>query len=249
MSLSATIPSTKFSIFVDARNCIIIVFAQSVYLHVCAGTLPSAWGTPGALPALAWLFLNNTRMTGNLPLSWSAPGALSSLTRLYLQNTLVTGSLPPSWATQDAFQSLDLLYLFNSRITGSLPLSWAKKGAFPKLTDLSLQNTLMTGSLPPSWGRGFLALETLALGPSQQNGTLPAEWGSPGSFPQLTFLQINGSNITGLWHQTLHHCKCCTHVHGPFFLVWWEGLQGVWGLEVSANLNVENWLQRDAQPL
>lgn len=45
-----------------------------------AGTLPDAWGAPGAFPRLEELYLGwNNSFTGSLPASWGSPTAFQNL--------------------------------------------------------------------------------------------------------------------------------------------------------------------------
>jgi hypothetical protein len=65
-----------------------------------AGSLPEAWGSAGALPALTVLAVKNNGLSGGLPASWgNSSTALPSLTILSLDSNALSGALPPSWSS------------------------------------------------------------------------------------------------------------------------------------------------------
>ena len=75
-------------------------------------------------------------------------------------------------------------------IKASLPINcstyiWESLGCLTSLTNLTLTGILP--SLSDSWGtnNSFSSLQALDLSMAQLNGTLPASWGSPSSFPML----------------------------------------------------------------
>lgn len=109
----------------------------------------------------------------------------------------IAGTLTESWAEAGAFPELSQLWLFDVSIVGTLPALWGSSG-FPALTDLELQFPTLSGTLPVEWGsNGFQALTTLQLQLPMLSGTLSADWGSQSAFPELMYLSIDSTNITG----------------------------------------------------
>lgn len=55
---------------------------RRLFSNRLAGPLPASWGSPGALPRLQSLALQNNSLTGAVPPSWWNPGAMAALTEL-----------------------------------------------------------------------------------------------------------------------------------------------------------------------
>ena len=120
---------------------------------------------------------------------------------------LCAGTLPTAWGSPDAFHHLYSLQLQNLSLTGTLPVSWGGNGSFPSLAELSFLNLTdnkLSGPLPQSWAsnRSWPRLLSLSLGSSKPgvcglSGTLPAEWGAPGSLPWLEWFMVENCDLTG----------------------------------------------------
>ena len=74
---------------------------------------------------------------------------------------------------------------------GTLPAAWGDQG-FSALSHLEIWEQQLTGSLPAEWGSNgsFPVLEKLYLGACGLTGTLPSTWGSNSSFKNLSLLSI-----------------------------------------------------------
>lgn len=84
-----------------------------------AGTLPAAWGNPGAFARLGLLRLVGTQLSGILPASWAGNNSLPSLIVLELGLSNLTGTLPVEWGSPSAFQRLEALSIINCSISGT----------------------------------------------------------------------------------------------------------------------------------
>ena len=88
------------------------------HTHLSAGTLPDAWGIPGAFPELNTMTVFGMPLTGTLPASWGSNASLPSLLSLGLgmDNAstaagCISGPLPESWGSFSAFQQLQIFTL------------------------------------------------------------------------------------------------------------------------------------------
>ncbi len=94
------------------------------------------------------------------------------------------------------------LYLQSNQLTGSLPGSWPVT-----LQALNVSMNRFTGRL----SAGLAQQQQLQWAVMLQNiitGALPAEWGSPGSFPQLSLLDCSTQHISGTLPSTLGGVLC-----------------------------------------
>lgn len=126
---------------------------------------------PGALPALAELYLRSEGPPVPLPPSWGAsPAALPALRSLYL-HTPLEGPLPAEWAA--GFPLLDHMVVAGgppddsppvpaAGVPPTLPPEWARASAFPRLAYLGISYPRLAGSFPSSWEEGgFPSMESL----------------------------------------------------------------------------------------
>lgn len=94
-----------------------------------AGTLPEAWASVGAFPALQQLAIDQLPINGTLPSAWANPGAFPALSDLGIGGQAagvcqLKGDLPALWGSPTAFQQLSTLTLANcSGIEGKLLFS------------------------------------------------------------------------------------------------------------------------------
>lgn len=106
--------------------------------------------------------------------------------------------------------SLKCRYLQRNRLSGQLPGSWGSNSSWPLLRFLYLDDNPLGGEAMLKFSLGLTRpLHRWALaarrccGPSSPStpplgaGTLPPEWGFPGSFPSLRVLGLNSTQITG----------------------------------------------------
>lgn len=111
--------------------------------------------------------------------------------RLMLTGSEITGNLSD---LDFNFTELEDLTVRKTKLHGSLP---------PKLTGKRLirvefdSNPLMTGSLPELWNESLPSVQTMILGPSQWQGSLPESWGRKTSFQGLRTLKIQGPSPSG----------------------------------------------------
>ena len=104
---------------------------------------------------------------------------------------LCIGTVPPSWGESTAFPALQQLWLQSNQLTGCLPGSWPAT-----LQILNVTANKFTGRLPAALAQQQ-QLQWAAMFQNNITGALPAEWGSPGSFPQLWFLDCSLQHISG----------------------------------------------------
>jgi len=104
---------------------------------------------------------------------------------------LCIGPVPPSWGEGTAFPALQQLWLDSNQLTGSLPGSWPAT-----LQVLNVTANKFTGRLPANMALQQ-QLKWVNMYQNNMTGALPAEWGSPGSFPQLWNLDCSGQHISG----------------------------------------------------
>ncbi|PRW39362.1 serine threonine- kinase [Chlorella sorokiniana] len=159
------------------------------------GTLPAAYGAPGALPRLLSLVLSNNQLSGTLPPEWGEPGAFPALSLLALGSNQLTGELPP----EPALPSLLILRLHNNDLTGTLPPAWGTNSSMPHLRVASLQGNRLSGPLPKEWAESgkLMELEEVHLQDNQLTGGLPPLWGGWGDegLPALRVLNLTNNPI------------------------------------------------------
>ncbi len=104
---------------------------------------------------------------------------------------LCTGTIPLSWGESTAFSALQQLWLDSNQLTGFLPGSWPAT-----LQILNVTANKFTGRLPAGLAQQQ-QLQWAAMFQNNITGALPAEWGSPASFPQLWILDCSLQHISG----------------------------------------------------
>lgn len=114
-------------------------------------------------------------------------GDREQIESLSLSGFLFQGSL--SKLAEFNFTMMESFKVRDTRLRGSLPLS-LRSGTLKTLSFES--NVNITGRIPESWAGSFPALESLHMGPSQWQGTLPESWGLNTSFPSLNWMKIQG---------------------------------------------------------
>ena len=79
--------------------------SRHMYVYVVhAGNLPARFKN---LPKLRRLWLTYNDFTGSLPAAWGEPGAFPKLKSLTLSGNRLSGSVPSSWGNASAFPSLE----------------------------------------------------------------------------------------------------------------------------------------------
>lgn len=92
--------------------------------------------------------------------------------------------------TCNSEQRVTKLQLFSYGNTGEFPVYLDQLDA---LENLELSNGQLFGSLPSAWALAFPLLEQLDLSSNNLLGSIPDSWTAPGSFPNLTTLNLNGA--------------------------------------------------------
>ncbi|PSC69697.1 Serine threonine-kinase CTR1 isoform A [Micractinium conductrix] len=172
------------------------------------GTLPASWATNSEahtpFMTLRSLYLRSNALTGPVPPKWSSTFRL--LGYLDLGNNSLSGTLPDRWGQNNSFPKLTELYLNNQRnLTGPLPAAWGSNGSFPALWRLDVNNNKLTaGPLPESWGSPNMSFRSVGslrccreMNNNQFTGTLPAAWGSNGTFQGLGTLELRNNRLSG----------------------------------------------------
>ncbi|KAK9837071.1 hypothetical protein WJX81_000631 [Elliptochloris bilobata] len=101
------------------------------------GSLPDAWADWGSLRQLA---LYSNEIVGTLPLAWGKPGALKSLQLLNIWGNLISGTLPASWGANGSLGALDSMYISQNMLRGRVPSEWGQ-GSFAPLRELLLMSS------------------------------------------------------------------------------------------------------------
>ena len=113
----------------------------NLQLNEMSGPLPAAWGSPGALPSLTSLVINNNQFTGG---QWGARRAGRRAGCCILDSCAAAccNALhrPPAVGCRAKLCML--------RAAGSLPEAWGRPGALPRLSLLALGINRLNGTLP-----------------------------------------------------------------------------------------------------
>ncbi|GAB4821548.1 hypothetical protein N2152v2_008594 [Parachlorella kessleri] len=175
-----------------------------------SGTLPAAWGSPGAFPSLLELVIGDGNIVGNLPEEWSGPG-FPLLQLLSIENVGLTGTLPPQWlAAPEAFPNLRRLTLGDCGLSGTLPASWGDEGHLSRLQVLDLRLNNLSGPVPDSWLCGGLPALTALWLPGNRLSSLPPCCLPPTS--QLLMLYLGDNQLQGSLPFSEEHCSSGNHL-------------------------------------